>query len=495
MSPVILFEFLIVYFDMCTHCKTIINKYTHESIYVSCGRCPDCQIKKSNIRYSRIMNHLRDKDYFTLFVTLTYSPEFVPFVCLDESSDNGVFNVYRLKDVRYSTRKGIRHRNVKEGSLISTVDLGSSKHFDETFSGVKQLQDHPISNCFGVCLSSEFSNFIKRFCVNSRRYYGIKINNSNFSYFRISEYGPTTGRPHFHALLFFPPSFRLLYSQLKRALLSSWSFGDYGRLKKSIQVANHPEKYLSLYTVRPTDYPEVLSCNQIRAKHSFSRGFGLNQPDFLSDSILEKVRRRDFEYSFRTVRQGLPSTVACRIPRYVFDRFFPSFKGLYLLDNDSLIQYLAYGLIGRFKQYLSYTDDEVMVYSRRLQRAKARLGCDGLEYFFLYQSYKTGIASYSYIHSRINCPIDEYYDNVQEVFNSYGLISSPILNDMVAPYVLNIDGVNYLKDPNTFQHRINSDVSSSEKYDDFLKKAKFGDYSPRIEYVRPNINHKSYNYA
>ena len=81
---------------MCTHNRWVRSRYTGDSLYVKCGDCPSCQQEKGDRLYARICTHERKGKRFSLFVTLNYNNQSLPYVLLDEVKDSpSHFNVYR----------------------------------------------------------------------------------------------------------------------------------------------------------------------------------------------------------------------------------------------------------------------------------------------------------------------------------------------------------------------------------------------------------------
>jgi hypothetical protein len=61
----------------CQHPRTVVNKYTHESVVVPCGSCPSCLLRRSAIQTNLLTTYSAQFRY-AYFVTLTYAPCFLP---------------------------------------------------------------------------------------------------------------------------------------------------------------------------------------------------------------------------------------------------------------------------------------------------------------------------------------------------------------------------------------------------------------------------------
>ena len=81
----------------CQNPRTVINKYTHEPVVVSCGSCPSCILRRSGIQTNLLTSYSAQFRY-VYFVTLTYAPCFLPTLevsvvetCTDDIADVSVF--------------------------------------------------------------------------------------------------------------------------------------------------------------------------------------------------------------------------------------------------------------------------------------------------------------------------------------------------------------------------------------------------------------------
>ena len=77
----------------CQNPRTVVNKYTHEPVVVSCGTCPSCVLRRSGIQTNLLTTYSAQFRY-VYFVTLTYAPCFLPTLevsvletCTDDIAD------------------------------------------------------------------------------------------------------------------------------------------------------------------------------------------------------------------------------------------------------------------------------------------------------------------------------------------------------------------------------------------------------------------------
>ena len=85
---------------MCINKRWIINEYTRKRILVKCGKCEACMVEKAHHRAGRIKNNVY-KDEVSLFCTLTYANECLPYVKVEDLNNKVThLPVYRDSVVR-----------------------------------------------------------------------------------------------------------------------------------------------------------------------------------------------------------------------------------------------------------------------------------------------------------------------------------------------------------------------------------------------------------
>lgn len=506
---------------MCTHGKYVVNKYTHERIFVKCGQCHACQMEKASAHYSRVMSHEYAPDragYFRLFVTLNYSNQCLPVV-YSSDVDKPSIPVYR--HIRFSCRrtpKG-RFRTYRERGFFqigtitpNSVDL--KRGYNQDLSGLEVPQKWQYGGtCFGVALAKDFSDFLQRLRMNLRRYYKLDTRNVGFSYYKVQEYGPTTRRPHFHVILYFPVSWKKHYYLIRKAIISAWPFCSLEQMRKNIGIAVSGQRYVSQYTCRPSDYPTFFKIRSIAQKSNFSRNFGFGRDEFLPSSILEKIDRRNFTYSYTCMRNGQPSTVVSPVPKYVIDRYFPKFKGQRLLDDKSLSSVLLTPdcLMSR-RRLLDLTKEETESIIRRLETSRKLLGLSHYDYM---QYYMRVMSSLPLFRMKVDLlsntsPWDEYYTNNDDAFlfwheNGY-LITDALSGEFYSRcydiyhthYGDGVESAMSLSDcvnPNNFQQNKINDYEKEVKFEEWKKKAKLNDYAASLEHRFIEFEIKKIDYA
>ena len=319
---------------MCTYQKYVFNKYINKRLLVSCGKCPECQQAKANLRATRIRNHNFLSD-LCLFITLTYDNKFVPYVDTHqlvnvgdcEFSDVSI-PIYRDADLRYYRDKSFISFNKRVIGTISKSDIKPYCY------DIPQINKKP--HCTSVIVWSDVQNFIKRLRINLKRDLGY---DKKITYFAVGEYGGKTYRCHFHLLIYFSQG---TWETLRPVIVKSWPYGDMLRKDKRIQLAIDPSSYLASYLNKHAGFPVVLESSAIRQKHSHSFHFGVGSDCFSLPSLLEEADNGDMSYHREVLDNGKPRLVGLPVPQYVINRWFPRFKGYSSFTTDEISQLLRF---------------------------------------------------------------------------------------------------------------------------------------------------------
>lgn len=301
--------------------KITSRRWTGEPIYhpkdiaIPCGGCYECRLEKSRQWADRMMLEL-DHSKTAVFVTLTYSPDFVPVSMLDDN-DECIFTL-----------------NKRDVQLF-----------------LKRLR--------------------KRFEPREIRYY------------LCGEYGDTTNRPHYHAIIYglslsdFPDSFTVhrndynQYIYCSPMLAEIWGKGYASIANVSWQtcayVARYTMKKLSgdmadIYALRQQQPPFAL----MSRKPGIAGYYPREHPDCYSKSYL--YTRDDF---------GVTPRTKMRVPSYIFHKLSLTNPALYdkikserrLSAKLSMDNQLADTDLG-FVEYLESKADESDVRARKLPRNK-----------------------------------------------------------------------------------------------------------------------------
>lgn len=263
----------------CQHPRTVVNKYTHEPVVVSCGHCPSCILRRSAVQTNLLTTYSAQFRY-VYFVTLTYAPCFLPTLevsvvetCTDDIAD--VPCVPNIDDLDASDPNtylfGFRSvpRSASVKLKTSTVER-TFKDPEIRFSYPMKPKDllfilgkinHNIPNRIPYVCNRDLDLFLKRL----RSYYP----DEKLRYYAVSEYGPTSFRPHWHLLLF---SNSERFSQtVSENVSKAWS---YGRCDASLSrgfAASYVASYVNSFVALPDFYTQMPKV--VRPKSFHSIGF------------------------------------------------------------------------------------------------------------------------------------------------------------------------------------------------------------------------------
>lgn len=456
---------------MCTNSRIIFNHYTRKAVRVSCGHCKECLQEMACRRANRIRNHSCFGD-IALFVTLTYDPRFIPYVLRSEIEECKEVNIYRDSSVRfYRGIEIIRKGRVILDSVYITdyVDL----------KGIPSPRKSP-SDYIGVCYYKDLQNFIKRLRINLYRDY--PYDNIKLSFYSCSEYGSYSKRPHFHLLLFVKSDYA---QKVQSAITKSWSFADRARTAKYVEIAKNAASYVASYVNCPFTDSSLLAHDAFRAKHSYSKGFGVRLQCFSLASILEKYRRGDLRYNVATFKDGVPSVSSFSVPEYVINRFFPKFKGYFLFAPNEVRELLLVPVrlfqeVAARHPLLSYSQQEkheyIVLMSHIKDKFMSQLGWSSETFDIEYPSLFVGVWTMLKSHHLVDSFMDinfvdslyEFYENSNELVN--GCVSSDLLD--ILP-----DLDKYQQDPNSRRDLLNRHLHFVELYNKLDKNKRIVNYA------------------
>ncbi len=218
---------------------------------VPCGRCMGCRLDSARVWADRMLLELRDNDYKAIFVTLTYSNEFLPIAGENRSGYHflpGEDELTYLED--------------DERWILGAAGAPSTLSLRDTQLFFKRLR---------------------------KKFPGRRIR-----YFLAGEYGPRTKRPHYHAIIYgltladFKDCRILDFNNLGQPHYKSKSFQDIWAKGYCVlaDVNWNTCAYVSRYTMKKvfkSDNPSEFTDGRIPAFTTMSRrpGIGLLHADEL----------------------------------------------------------------------------------------------------------------------------------------------------------------------------------------------------------------------
>lgn len=305
----------------CQHPRTVVNKYTHESVVVSCGQCPSCILRRSGIQTNLLTTYSAQFRY-VYFVTLTYAPCFLPTLevsiietCTDDIADvpcvpdindldaaDPNTYLFGFRSVPRSASVKLKNSTVKRTFKDPEVRFTYGMKPKELLSILGKI-NHNVPNRIPYVCNRDLDLFLKRL----RSYYP----DEKLRYYAVSEYGPTSFRPHWHLLLF---SDSERFSQTVCENVSkAWS---YGRCDASLSrgfAASYVASYVNSFVALPDFYTQMPKVVRPKSFHSigftesnlFPRKVRIAEIDGVIDKCLDGVRVERDGY-FRTIKPSWP---------------------------------------------------------------------------------------------------------------------------------------------------------------------------------------------
>ena len=243
----------------CLNPSYVNNPYTGELMLVSCGCCPACLRAKSAMLTTKCKLE-SSKHMNKYFITLTYDQENIPL----------------MKAVHVSGKKGHVHKFIscckrlgEEGQVLAVVPY---THVECNILAEKVNLD----GYFGYASKRDIQLFLKRLRKAIHKYYQLGlIKNEKIRYFAVTEYGPSTFRPHIHFILWFDDS--SLAQNLYYLVNQSWKLGI-----TDIQAIEHDcASYVAGYVNSTSDLPKVYVQGKCKPAltHSFFLGEEYSKAD------------------------------------------------------------------------------------------------------------------------------------------------------------------------------------------------------------------------
>ena len=330
----------------CQHPRTVVNKYTHESVVVPCGHCPSCILRRSAIQTNLLTTYSAQFRY-VYFVTLTYAPCFLPTLevsiietCTDDIADVPCFPNIDDLDAGDPNTYLFGFRSVPRTASVKLKNSTVERTFKDPeirFAYPMKPKDllsilgkinHNIPNRIPYVCNRDLDLFLKRL----RSYYP----DEKLRYYAVSEYGPTSFRPHWHLLLF---SNSERFSQTVCENVSkAWS---YGRCDASLSrgfAAPYVASYVNSFVALPDFYTQMPKVVRPKSFHSigftesnlFPRKVRVTEIDEVTDKCLDGVVV-ERNGKFRTIKPTWPYLL----------RLFPRFSDSIRKSSSSIYQLLS----------------------------------------------------------------------------------------------------------------------------------------------------------
>lgn len=373
----------------CQNPRTVVNKYTHEPVLVSCGSCPSCILRRSGIQTNLLTTYSAQFRY-VYFVTLTYAPRFLPTLkvsvvetCTDDIADVSCVPDINDLDAGDPNTYLFGFRSVPRSASVKLKNSTVERTFKDPeirFSYPMKPKDllsilgkvkHYVPNRIPYICNRDLDLFLKRL----RSYYP----DEKLRYYAVSEYGPTSFRPHWHLLLF-SNSERFSQTVLEN-VSKAWS---YGRCDASLSrgfAAPYVASYVNSFVALPDFYTQMPKVVRPKSFHSigftesnlFPRKVRIAEVDAAADKCLNGVRVERDGY-FRTIKPTWPyllrlfprfSDAIRKSPSSIYQLLFAAFtapervirSGCADIGCDPFGESSKQSILSFCKQYLNYVDN------------------------------------------------------------------------------------------------------------------------------------------
>ena len=231
-------------------------------MFLPCRKCAACLNNRSS-RLARLMQIEAQQREVTLFVTLTYAPEYLPMMYISSAEP--------VTTCAGNVRLNYEYRDSKTDEIVTY----------SIYDKISLLQDKcELDGGLIPYLSKiDLQKFFKRL-----KYYATKSNIQNsYSYFACGEYGPEHFRPHHHLLLH---TSRENLQSLIDAIHCSWKLGRIDYSLDRGKTAN----YISTYTTSSADIPRLYHNKEIRPFFVHTIHYGLHNYVPQTLSIIENPK-------------------------------------------------------------------------------------------------------------------------------------------------------------------------------------------------------------
>lgn len=373
----------------CQHPRTVVNKYTHEPVVVPCGCCPSCVLRRSAIQTNLLTTYSAQFRY-VYFVTLTYAPCFLPTLevsivetCTDDIADlscvpniddldAGDPNTYLFgfRSVPRSASVKLKNSTVERTFKDPEVSFSYPMKPKELLSILDKVK-HNVPNRIPYVCNRDLDLFLKRL----RSYYP----DEKLRYYAVSEYGPTSFRPHWHLLLF-SDSERFSKTVCEN-VSKAWSYGRCDATLSRGFAAPYVASYVNSFVALPDFYTQMPKVVRPKSFHSigftesnlFPREVRVAEIDEVADKCLNGVCV-ERNGRFRTIKPTWPyllrlfprfSDAIRKSPSSIYQLLFAAFTaplrviryGCAPLDCDPFSLNSNQSILSFSKQYLNYVDN------------------------------------------------------------------------------------------------------------------------------------------
>lgn len=335
----------------CEHPVRVYNKYSKEYIWTSCGKCATCKKARASRWIARLEEERKQHPY-CMFVTLTYSNDFLPLYQFCETKLDCLFaSKIVFKDGKYQ-------RVDDFDRCIPLNDLEFDTDADKEYFWKRVCLDGiPYADV------SDLQKFHKRL---NKFFYEKTKEYSCFRYFCVSEFGSTTIRPHFHCIYFVDR--KEVAEVFCEGVSACWPFGRVDSQFIESNACSYVAKYLNQLFSLPSFYKD----NRLRPFFVCSK-----RPPIGSFNEFTKDDKEIFDklLTHRIVCNSQTSSEVRIVPQLkcVENRLFPKLPFYSQLPASVRVE--CYRCASRFTKWLSLSSFKEFLISLRVS-----VGCKPLNH-------------------------------------------------------------------------------------------------------------------
>lgn len=373
----------------CQHPRTVVNKYTRESVVVPCGSCPSCLLRRSSIQ-TNLLTTYSSQFRYVYFVTLTYAPRFLPTleVSIVEACSEDIADVSCVPDINdldagdpntylFGFRSVPRTASVKlKTSTVKRTFKDPKVKFtypmkSKDLLSILEKVKHGVPNRIPYICNRDLDLFLKRL----RSYYP----DEKLRYYAVSEYGPTSLRPHWHLLLL--SNSERFSETICENVPKAWSYGRCDTSLSRGYAALYVASYLNSFVSLPDFYTQMPKVVRPKSFHSigftesnlFPRKVRIAEIDKAADKCIDGVVV-ERNGKFCTIKPSWPyilrlfprfSDAIRKSPSNVYQLLFAAFtapsrvirSGCADLNCDPFGIDSKQSIMSFCRQYLNYVDN------------------------------------------------------------------------------------------------------------------------------------------
>lgn len=277
----------------------------NKDIIVPCGKCDGCRLHKANEWMLRVANEIESSTY-SIFFTLTYSNKYLP--CLYPGKTKESLTEYYsdcFKNIRYNGSKDVRRNDNIHIDWHCSYPIQNGRSDLIPYASKRDIQ------LYLKLIRKDIDVIFKDYDYKSRF----------IRYYIISEYGPTTHRPHYHGILFcenYEVSQYLLYV----GLYKSWQMCDKDLFDQYTRYCNtETAGYVTQYITSVNHLPKIYQVESVRPFRLASKSPSIGFSAFDRFDVAEKVSSGVIEYIKEVAR--LESKSVLRFPKNYMRSLFP----------------------------------------------------------------------------------------------------------------------------------------------------------------------------